>query len=295
MSTNKSKSETIFEKSSLNWDVFISPGIPIVVNHLPPGTKEAFWQPTSSTLIYGNRDAVLVDVPTTWQQGDTLGLWVKDSGKNLTTIYITHGHGDHFLGLVATLRRFPNTKVVATPAVVRAMQAHSTPQIAQYWNQLFPGQIPNQIVIAEELKGNTIDLEGNDLKVLELGHTDGDDTTCLHVPSIGLVVAGDSVYNGPHQYLADSTTLQKRKDWIAAIDKIGSLNPRKVIAGHKQSATDDDPHILEETRKYIRDFERIAEKTSTTTELYDGMLELYPERLNPVILWISAQAFKGDA
>ncbi len=74
------------ESTELKWDVFVSPGIPIVTNDLPPGLKEAFWSPTSSTLICGKRDAVLVDVPTTWQQGETLGLWVKDSGKNLTTI-----------------------------------------------------------------------------------------------------------------------------------------------------------------------------------------------------------------
>jgi glyoxylase-like metal-dependent hydrolase (beta-lactamase superfamily II) len=104
------------------------------------------------------------------------------------------------LGTAAVLSRFPNAKVVATPAVVKAMRAHASPEITNFWNQLFPGQIPIQLVISEELKGNTIDLEGHDLRVVELGHTDSDDSTCLHVPSVGLVVAGDAVYNGPHQY-----------------------------------------------------------------------------------------------
>jgi len=279
----------------LKWDVLVSPGIPIVANDLPPGLKEAFWSPTSSTLICGKRDAVLVDVPTTWQQGETLGLWVKDSGKNLTTIYITHGHADHFLGTAAILRRFPSAKVVAVPVVVRAMRGVTIPQVAQFWNQRFPGQIPNQVVIADELKGNSIDLEGNELIAVELGHTDSDDTTCLHVPSLGLVVAGDAAYNGPHQLLSDSTTPQKRKDWIAALDKIESLNPRAVIAGHKKPGMDDNPRIIEETRQYIRDFERVAEQTTTRRELYDQMLQLYPDRLNRIVLWNSALAFKGRA
>ncbi len=225
--------------------------------------------------------------------GETLGLWVKDSGKNLTTIYITHGHADHFLGTAAVHRRFPNAKVVATPAVVKAVRGNTIPQVAQFWNQRFPGQIPNQVVIADELKGNTIDLEGSDLIVVELGDTDSDDTTCLHVPSIGLVVAGDAAYNGPHQLLSDSTTPQKRKDWIAAVDKIESLNPQIVIAGHKKPATDNNPRILEETRQYIRDFERVAENTTTQREIYDQMLQLYPDRVNPIVLWNSALAFKG--
>jgi glyoxylase-like metal-dependent hydrolase (beta-lactamase superfamily II) len=292
---NKFESETKTRDIQLGWDVFITPGIPIVMNDLAPGTKEAFWQPTSSTLIYGRRDAVLVDVPTTWQQGVTLGYWVKDSGKNLTTIYVTHGHGDHFFGIAPLLDRFPNAKVVAIPAVVKTMQRHASPDFAKFWNGLFPGQIPNQLVIAEELKGDTIDLEEHDLRAVELGHTDSDDTSCLHIPSLELVVAGDAVYNGPHQYLADSTTPQKRKDWISALDKIESFNPRTVIAGHKQPGTDNNPRIIEETRQYIRDFESVAEKTATAKELYEGMLKLYPDRLNPLILWLSALSFKGGA
>ena len=39
---------------------------------------------------------------------------------------------------------------------------------------------------------------------VEVGHTDTDATTMLHVPEIGLLVAGDVVYNGVHLYLTES-------------------------------------------------------------------------------------------
>jgi hypothetical protein len=43
----------------------------------------------------------------------------------------------------------------------------------------------------------------------------------------------------------------------------------------------------------IRDFDRLAEKTRTAQELYDKMLELYPNRVNRGwALWSSARAFK---
>src|ERR1700720_3397223 len=45
----------------LNWDVFVTPSIPTVWSDLPPGTKQLMWSPISSTLIYGKRDAVLID------------------------------------------------------------------------------------------------------------------------------------------------------------------------------------------------------------------------------------------
>jgi glyoxylase-like metal-dependent hydrolase (beta-lactamase superfamily II) len=281
------------ELLDLNWDVFVTPGIPTVTSDLPPGTKQQMWQPISSTLIYGKRDAVLVDAPITVEQADAVVDWVVASGKNLTTIYVTHGHGDHFFGASTVLQRFPRARLVATPDVAKMMRQQASPQsLASLWNPRFPGQISDHLVIAEELTDNVIDLEGHNLVVVPLGHTDTDNTTCLHVPSIGLVVAGDAAYNGVHQWLGESNP-QSRHEWIAALDTIESLNPRAVIAGHKRPGNDDSPKIIEETRQYIRDFDRVAETTTTARELYDKMLERYPDRVNPgLALWIAARAVK---
>ena len=277
---------------SLNWDVFITPGITIRTNTPAPNTKETFWHPLSSTLIYGKRDAVLVDTFLTVKQSDDLVKWVAASGKNLTTIYITHGHGDHWFGTGALLSHFPKARAVATPAVVRSMRQLSSPDFITNWNLQFPNQIPNQLVIADELKGNKIELEGLDLIAVEVGHSDTDHTTCLNVPSIGLVVAGDVAYNDVHLYLAESNA-QTRHEWISALDKIESLKPQTVIAGHKRPTNEDSARIIEETRQYIRDFDKIAGTTTTASELYNKMIKVYPDRVNPGALWRSAQAVKG--
>jgi len=273
--------------------VFVTPGIPTVTSDLPPGTTQQMWQPIASTLIYGKRDAILVDAFITVEQAGTLVDWVVASGKNLTTIYATHGHGDHFFGASTVLQRFPRTRLVATPDVVKMMRQQASPQgLASLWNPRFPGQIADHLVIAEELTDNVIDLEGHDVVVVPLGHTDTDNTTCLHVPSIGLVVAGDAAYNGVHLWLGESNP-HTRRAWIAALDTIEALNPRAVIAGHKRPGNDDSPKIIEETRQYIRDFDRVAETTTTARELYDKMLERYPDRVNPgLALWNSARAVK---
>ena len=143
-------------------------------------------------------------------------------------------------------------------------------------------------MIAEEFEGNVINLEGRELLVVPLGHTDTDSTTCLRVPSIGLVVAGDAVYNDVHLHLGESNA-QTRREWIAALDTIEALNPRAVIAEQKRPGNDDSPGIIEETRQYVRDFDRLVESTTTARELYDKMLELYPDRLNTGRLWASAR------
>jgi glyoxylase-like metal-dependent hydrolase (beta-lactamase superfamily II) len=260
---------------------------------MPPGVKEVYFQAMASTLIHGLRDAVLVDAFMTVKQANELADWVAASGKNLTTIYITHGHGDHWFGIGTLLERFPNARAVATPDVLKVMRQHASPEILEkVWKAAFPGQISERLVIAEELKGNVIELEGHELVAVELGHTDTDYTTCLNVPSIGLVVAGDAAYSDVHLYLVESNA-KSRREWTSALDKIESLNPDAVIASHKRPGNDDNPMIIEQTRQYIRDFDRLVETTTTAQELYDKMLELYPNRVNPGwALWSSARAVK---
>ncbi len=263
MTSSRSKAGRITRTTSLRWDVFLAPSIPAITSDLPPGEKQRPWPPISSTLISGERDAVLVDTPITVEQARALANWVAASGKNLTTIYATHGHGDHFFGTSTVLERFPNARFVARPEVIKIMREQASPEsLATFWNPRFPDQISSHLAIAEELTGNVIDLEGHDLVSVPLGFTDTASTTCLHVPSIGLIVAGDAAYNGVHLHLSESPDQQKRQQWIAALDKMESLKPRAVIAGHKRVGNDDSPKILGETRKYIRDFEHLAMQTT---------------------------------
>jgi glyoxylase-like metal-dependent hydrolase (beta-lactamase superfamily II) len=280
-------------EAALTWSVHVAPSIPTEIADLPPDLPRRMWSPITATLITGERDAVLVDALMTAEQAARLADWVAASGKNLTTVFVTHGHGDHWFGLGTLLDRFPRARAVATPAVVEQMEKQMAPEfVASFWDKRFPGQIPDRLVAADPLDGDRLDLEGNDLVVVGLGHTDTDDTTCLHVPSIGLVVAGDAVYNDVHLYLAESPA-EGRRSWLDALDTIAALNPRAVVAGHKRPDRPDDPTTIAETRRYLHDFEAVAERTSTPVDLYRGMLELHPGRVNQGALWGSARSAKG--
>jgi glyoxylase-like metal-dependent hydrolase (beta-lactamase superfamily II) len=253
---------------------------------LPAGKEELMWVANSSTLIYGERDAVLVDTFLTTEQSQTLLDWVVKSGKNLSAIYFTHGHGDHFFGLGQILERFPHAKAVATPEVVKTMNEQLSPGwLDNFWRKLFPGELPDRLLVAEPLEGDHLELEGNKLVAVNAGRTDTTHSTCLYVPSIGLIVGGDAVYNGIHPYLGETNT-ESRLEWISTLDKLEALKPKAVVAGHKVPENDDDPHIIAETQQYLRDFNRLDAATADVHQLYQAMLELYPDRVNPGSLWV---------
>src|SRR5882672_9815759 len=132
VSVSRNIGDIVMEQTSenvlLNWDVFVTPGIPIVTRDLPPGVREAYFQAMASTLIYGMRDAVLVDAFMTVKQANALADWIAAKDKNLTTIYITHGHGDHWFGTATLLERFPNARAVATPSTVQVMRGNASPE-----------------------------------------------------------------------------------------------------------------------------------------------------------------------
>ena len=259
---------------------------------VPPGKEALAWVTNTVTLIFGQRDAVLVDTFLSAQHSQELVDWVAESGKNLTTIYVTHAHGDHFFGLKLLLDRFPNAKAIATASVVNAIRDQIKPEyIRSFWEPRFPGQIPSQLAAPEVLQGDSFYLEGEELKVVELGHTDTSHTTALYVPSIGLVVAGDGVYNNTHLYLAerDDKTID---EWLRALDTIEALHPNAVVTGHGVLDPDSSPRHIGETRRYLRDFAASLASTSTAPELYQKMLSLYPDRVNPGSLWAAAKAAK---
>src|SRR5271154_5744099 len=242
--------------STLGVNVFTAPGKTMVGERPKPFGEPFGFDPMTSTLIFGEYDAVLVDAMTTVAEAEALADWVALHNRNLETIYITHAHFDHLYGLGILLERFPGARAIATPKALSAIQMYLSTPVQRLARKLFPGQIPTKLVAPEPYEHDTFTLEGHELRIIEQGHTDSADTTSLHVPSIGLIVAGDVVYNQCRMYVGD-TTPESRKNWIAALDRLAALNPTMVVAGHKKPGAPDSPSAIQDTKRYLQDFDRL--------------------------------------
>jgi len=273
--------------SALQYEVLVHDGIRRHRKQTLPDGSPIVSSPVTSTLIYGDHDAVLVDPPFTYDQIEHVWEWIEQSGKTLTHVYATHGHGDHWFGTELLLQRFPGATAYATEGTIAMMHRQATTGRAQMWDVDFPGQIPPSPVVYHRIPADGFELEGQRLQAVEVGHTDTDDTTVLHVPSIGLVVAGDVVYNGVHQYLLESAH-GGIESWLTALDTVAALKPQAVVAGHKNKYLPDDPATIEQTRQYLLDAQHLIDEKPSPQKYFDTMIALYPDRLNVGPVWYSA-------
>jgi glyoxylase-like metal-dependent hydrolase (beta-lactamase superfamily II) len=269
-------------RSALTYDVFVAPEKPFVAPPPAVGDSPA-WDPTTSTLIFGARDAVLVDPLMTVREATALADWVALHDRRLTTIYITHAHGVHYLGLPVVLDRFPDARVVAATGTVQQMQQGGAQALDNSLKTRFPGQLADTIPLPEPLESPEIPLDGSAIEVIETGHTDTLDTTSLHVPDLGLIASGDVAYNRCHMFVG-ATTPDSRAEWVAALDRLAALNPASVVCGHKDPTQGNPPTVLAESRGYLEYYGRLRDAALPDQELFDAMVNRYPG-------WVSRQQF----
>ena len=275
--------------TDLSYDVFVNDPPP--QDGVLPNGEPKLFSPQASTLIYGREDAVLTDPPMTTDQATVLGDWVAAEGRNLTHIFITHGHGDHWFGAGPLAERF-GARVVASEGTIAQMHASAALR-PLLWDKVYTG-IPPTPVTAVTVPDNRFTLEGHDLVIVEVGSTDAADTTVLHVPDLELVVAGDVIYNGVHMYLAQPAVVGGFGPWREAIDKVEALRPRHIVAGHQNKELDDDAErTIAETRQYLDDAEELLRTEKTAVDFFNAKIERYPNHLGRTVLWAGAGALYG--
>jgi glyoxylase-like metal-dependent hydrolase (beta-lactamase superfamily II) len=253
-----------------------------------PGIPNGTFSPTTSTLVTGPTEAVLIDAQYLKDDVRDLGDLIERTGKNLTTIYITHGHQDHYLGFGPLLERFPNAKAVALPHVIEDMKATMEMQTGQ-WQLLFGDAVVEAGPLPEPIEGHTLYVDGSPLNIIEVKQADINPTTIVHIPELDVVVAGDAIYNEIHPMLGFGTPAEWQ-DWLETVDLVESLEPKMIVAGHRRPDGDDyaTDQMIAQTRSYIQDFAAAFEVAKDADDLVSIVAAKYPYHGNRWTLEFSA-------
>lgn len=248
--------------------------------------------PVTSTLITGPNEAILFDAQFQKNDAQQLVNMVLASGKQLTTIYISHGDPDYYFGLDVLTAAFPDAKVVATPATVAKIKKSMQGKKA-YWGPILKENAPQKLVLPQALTGDTLMLDGEEIRIVGF---DGHDP--LHtfgwVESEKTVVGGVVLVENMHVWMADNQTTESRNHWLTTLDIMAQLKPQRVIAGHFLGETKADTSIIQFTADYIRDFERMNGQSNNAAELTEKMKAEYPKLHEEGTLEFSAKVVKGD-
>ena len=216
---------------------------------------------------------------------------IERTNRRLTTIYVTHGHADHWYGAGELVARFPEARVVATPPVVEYI--HQAAEVeGQQWAAMFGDRVAKPTAVPEPLDGLTIELEGYELQIVEVGQGDIRPSTVVHVPAIETVAAGDVVYNQIHAMLGLSGP-SGWDGWLQSLDTIEKLDPQMIVCGHRKPESSDREvrRMLDETRSYISDFAEAAQSLDSAEELISLMKSKYSDFGNRWTLHFSAQSW----
>ena len=247
----------------------------------------------NSTLVYGQKDAIVIDAGFTRADALRIAANVLDSGKQLTTIYVSQADPDYYFGVEALKEVFPQADVVSTPAVSAKLSAKLAGKVA-FWGPKMGANAPRKPVVPRALEGNTLTLEG---QTIEIRGTQG---LLAHrpyawIPSIKAIVGNIGVFGNMHVWTADTQTAAERAAWVTQLDEMAALKPELIVPGHMAVGTKVDASAIAFTKNYLQTFEKNLSSSKDGAALIDAMKKSYPQVTDGALsLDIGSKVNKGE-
>ena len=243
---------------------------PVAPLQLEVYTSGDYGYSVTSTLLYGENDLILLDPQFLRSEALAVAEQIRATGRTLTTVYSTHAHPDHYLGVAAILEEFPDAAYVAVPEVAERMVT-SWPARRNFWVDTYGDELPSEDAILPTPLEGPMMLEGHALVVTKELMGDGPGNTFVYVSVINAVIAGDIIFSNAHFGVPEDPTAL-----YETLDMIDALNPEILVAGHQGVDTPNDPAATDFMRNYITDFKAFTEESTSADELRTKMLEAYP-------------------
>jgi glyoxylase-like metal-dependent hydrolase (beta-lactamase superfamily II) len=243
---------------------------------------------STSTLLYGEREAVLIDASQLLSDGHRMAAEIIQTRKRLTHVYVSHFHPDHYFSLGVLQHAFPEAELVALPSVVRDIAFSSAHKVDTWSIDRFGADSPSRVVIPMALPEPRLELEGAEILFSDDWEGDSINNSAAWVPSLGVLCATDIAFEDWNVWFVEAD-VQRRVKWRAALDRLAEYDARVVIPGHcsepviellEQAAADASrtcTSCIQWTREYIDFYEDVYATAKSAPEFVSRIRARYPD------------------
>ena len=253
-----------------------------------PGPKAIF--PVTSTIVYGKKDAALVNAQFQKQYAEEVVKEIKGLKKNLKYVFVSYNDPDYYFGLDVIRKAFPDVQILSTAQTAYLIEASKDSKLGVWKNQL-GADAPDTLFVPQPVDSLPA-IEGNDLQIKY--NKDDSAHPFVWIPSLRTVVGASSVAQEGHPWMADTQGDKGIERWQNVISTIKQLNPTTVIPSHFIISSNYQPAILDTISKYLADYRQAAAKSHNADELISAMEKLYPQMPGKDNLVFGAKVFKGE-
>ncbi len=252
-----------------------------------PGTSAIF--PVTSTIVYGKKDAALIDAQFQKQYAEQVVKEIKDMKKNLKYVFVSYHDPDYYFGLDVIHKAFPEAKIISTAQTAYLIEASKDMKLG-VWKEQLGADAPDTLIVPEVVD-SLPSIEGN---ALEIKYNKDDSAhPFVWIPSLKTIVGGGSVTEGGHIWMADTQGDKGIERWQQVIATMKQLEPATVVPAHFVSS-DYTPKVLDFVEKYLADYRQAAAKSNNAAELTAVMEKAWPQLPGKDNLVFGAKVFKGE-
>lgn len=246
----------------------------------------------ASVLVSGKKDAILIDAQFTLADAQKVVQQIKESGKNLIAIYVSHGDPDFYFGLEVFKKEFPGITVYASPETIEHIKTTAQKKL-DIWGEKLGTALTNNVVLPQVLKENSLKLENEELQIIGLDKFPK--RTFVWIPSSKAVVGGINVFSNKfHVWMADAQTTEARNNWISILEEIEDLKPEVVIPAHGNNQTALSITSVRYTKEYIQFYQEALKTNTTSQDLIQALKTKYPSSTFETALQIGAKVNTGE-
>lgn len=273
------------------------------LRHVASGTKslttKVFYSDedgfeVASVIVMGKKDAVLIDSQWTLSNAYRVASEILETGKNLSTIYLTHAHPDHYFGVGTIAEIFPKARVVSIPSEANIINKQFFGKMEIWESTIGSHNVCRKAANVEALKEEYFELEGHRFEIISKVMGDMRYNTMVWIPSIKTLYGSDVLFNQAHPFTCELTA-GERQQWIKDIDRVEKMDADVIIPGHQKPGMQFDKSSLDFTREYVAYTDEVLANTSTVAEFYYKMNEKFPAaNLIQKSNEMNANVFKGN-